>query len=66
MQSNFGVVTKAGMWLMDKPESIVSLDMELDQMDDLGWAIDTLAPMRRSDCFSSHLPLATGCVPQQY
>ncbi|MEK9647988.1 MAG: FAD-binding oxidoreductase [Gammaproteobacteria bacterium] len=48
MQSNFGVVTKAGMWLMDKPESIVSLDMELDQMDDLGWAIDTLAPMRRS------------------
>ncbi len=48
IQSNFGIVTKAGMWLMPKPESIVSLDMELDRADDLGWAIDTLAPMRRS------------------
>lgn len=48
VQSNFGVVTKVGMWLMPKPEVIVSLDMELDQADDLGWAIDTLAPMRRS------------------
>lgn len=47
MQSNFGVVTKVGMWLMPKPETIVSLDMELDKADDLGWAIDTLAPMRR-------------------
>ncbi|MES2624486.1 MAG: FAD-binding oxidoreductase [Pseudomonadota bacterium] len=47
VQSNFGVVTKLGMWLMPRPESIVSLDMELDQMDDLKWAIDTLAPMRR-------------------
>jgi 4-cresol dehydrogenase (hydroxylating) flavoprotein subunit len=47
VQSNFGVVTKLGMWLMPKPESIVALDMELDKMDDLGWAIDTLAPMRR-------------------
>ena len=48
VQSNFGIVTRAGMWLMPKPEAIVSLDMELDRMDDLGWAIDTLAPMRRS------------------
>ena len=48
MQSNFGVVTKVGMWLMPAPESVVSLDMELDKADDLGWAIDTLAPMRRS------------------
>lgn len=47
VQSNFGVVTKLGMWLMPAPESIVSLDMELDKADDLGWAIDTLAPMRR-------------------
>jgi 4-cresol dehydrogenase (hydroxylating) len=48
VQSNFGIVTKLGMWLMPKPESIVNIDMELDQADDLGWAIDTLAPMRRS------------------
>lgn len=48
IQSNFGVVTKAGLWLMAAPETVVSLDMELDKADDLGWAIDTLAPMRRS------------------
>ncbi|MDT8398147.1 MAG: FAD-dependent oxidoreductase [Pseudomonadales bacterium] len=48
VQSNFGIVTKLGMWLMPEPESIVRLDMELDKADDLGWAIDTLAPMRRS------------------
>lgn len=48
MQSNFGIVTRMGMWLMPKPETIVSLDMELDKKEDLGWAIDTLAPMRRS------------------
>ncbi len=48
MQSNFGIVTKLGMWLMPKPQTIVSLDMELDKKEDLGWAIDTLAPMRRS------------------
>ena len=47
VQSNFGIVTKMGLWLMPEPESIISLDMELDQEDDLGWAIDTLAPMRR-------------------
>ncbi len=48
VQSNFGIVVKMGMWLMPKPETIVNLDMELDQADDLAWAIDTLAPMRRS------------------
>ncbi|HHX82538.1 MAG TPA: FAD-binding protein [Pseudomonadaceae bacterium] len=48
VQSNYGIVTKLGMWLMPKPESMVNLDMELDRADDLGWAIDTLAPMRRS------------------
>jgi 4-cresol dehydrogenase (hydroxylating) len=47
VQSNFGVVTRMGLWLMPEPESVISLEMELDQPDDLGWAIDTLAPLRR-------------------
>ncbi len=47
VQSNFGVVTKMGLWLMPEPESMVTLKMQLDKPDDLGWAIDTLAPMRR-------------------
>jgi 4-cresol dehydrogenase (hydroxylating) flavoprotein subunit len=46
-QSNFGVVTKMGLWLMPEPESVVSLGIQFDEPDDLGWAIDTFAPMRR-------------------
>jgi 4-cresol dehydrogenase (hydroxylating) flavoprotein subunit len=47
VQSNFGVVTKAGMWLMPAPESMVGLDYELSNADDLGWAVDLIAGFRR-------------------
>jgi 4-cresol dehydrogenase (hydroxylating) len=47
VQSNFGVVTKMGLWLMPQPEQMISLAMELDQADDLGWVVDLVAPMRR-------------------
>jgi 4-cresol dehydrogenase (hydroxylating) flavoprotein subunit len=47
VQSNFGVVTKAGLWLMPAPESMIGLDLELDGVDDLGWAVDLIAGFRR-------------------
>lgn len=46
-QSNFGIVTKLGLWLMPEPESVQGLDFEFDKPDDLGWAIDTIMPLRR-------------------
>jgi 4-cresol dehydrogenase (hydroxylating) flavoprotein subunit len=46
-QSNFGVVTKLGLWLMPEPESVQGLDFEFDKPEDLGWAIDTIMPLRR-------------------
>jgi 4-cresol dehydrogenase (hydroxylating) len=46
-QSNFGVVTKLGLWLMPEPESLLGLDLEFDRADDLGPLIDTLGPLRR-------------------
>lgn len=46
-QSNFGIVTKLGLWLMPEPESMLALDMEFDKAEDLGWVIDTLGPLRR-------------------
>jgi len=46
-QSNFGIVTKMGMWLMPEPESVMGLDVELDKPEDLGPLIDTLGPLRR-------------------
>ncbi len=39
--------TKAGVWLMPAPESMIGLDLELDNADDLGWAVDVVAGMRR-------------------
>lgn len=46
-QSNFGVVTKLGLWLMPEPEAVAGYDYEFDKPEDLGWAIDTLMPLRR-------------------
>jgi 4-cresol dehydrogenase (hydroxylating) flavoprotein subunit len=46
-QSNLGVVTKLGLWLMPEPEAVAGYDFEFDKPDDLGWAIDTIMPLRR-------------------
>jgi 4-cresol dehydrogenase (hydroxylating) len=46
-QSNFGVVTRLGLWLMPEPESMLGFDFEFDKPEDLGWVVDTLAPLRR-------------------
>jgi 4-cresol dehydrogenase (hydroxylating) flavoprotein subunit len=47
-QSNFGIVTKLGLWLMPEPESVLGLDFEFDKPEDIGWAVDVLAPLRRN------------------
>src|SRR5690349_3765484 len=41
-QSNLGIVTKLGLWLMPEPESVLGLDLEFDKPEDLGPLIDTL------------------------
>ena len=46
VQSNFGVVLKAGLWLMPEPEATMRVKVALDRPDDLGWAIDELARLR--------------------
>ncbi|QZH76552.1 MAG: FAD-binding oxidoreductase [Erythrobacter sp.] len=47
VQSNFGIVTKMGMWLMPEPESLMGMDVEFDRPEDLKVMVDTLAPLRR-------------------
>ncbi len=47
VQSNFGIVTKAGMWLMPQPETVRGFDVEMDRMEDLGPLIDAIGPLRR-------------------
>lgn len=53
-QSNFGIVTKVGMWLMPAPESVLGLDVEFDRPEDLGPLIDTLGPLRREGLFQQN------------
>ena len=45
-QSNLGVVTKAGVWLQPAPESSLLLTWDIPREDDIGWVVDTLAPLK--------------------
>ncbi|WP_305096857.1 FAD-binding oxidoreductase [Croceibacterium aestuarii] len=47
VQSNFGIVTKANMWLMPEPESLMGMDVEFDRPEDLKAMVDTIGPLRR-------------------
>ena len=54
VQSNFGVVTKMGMWLMPEPEVQLALAVEWDKPEDLKKIVDALAPLRRERVMTSH------------
>lgn len=49
VQSNFGVVTKAGLWLQPEPAMSAKTAVTLPRFEDLGWAIDRVAELRRQD-----------------
>lgn len=46
-QSNFGIVTKIGLWLMPAPEATMSAVLSFPQEQDLATAIDCLYPLKR-------------------
>ena len=46
VQSNYGVVTKAGVWLMPEPEATLTAKVGLPQMEDIVWAVDELGKLR--------------------
>jgi 4-cresol dehydrogenase (hydroxylating) len=47
-QSNMGVVTKAGLWLQPAPEGSMLLTWDIPRAEDIGWVIDTIAPLKIS------------------
>jgi 4-cresol dehydrogenase (hydroxylating) flavoprotein subunit len=49
MQSNFGVVTKAGLWLMPQPDFFVACDLHFERESDLAAIVDVTARLRRED-----------------
>ena len=46
VQSNFGVVTRAGMWLMPEPEATMSVTIDLPHIEDIVWFVDEMAQLR--------------------
>ena len=55
MQSNFGIVTKAGVWLQPEPEMTAKITLALPNFDDAGWAIDILCDLRRRDVIQHNI-----------
>jgi 4-cresol dehydrogenase (hydroxylating) flavoprotein subunit len=47
-QSNFGIVTRAAVWLLPRPPAIESFHFIFPQDDDLGAIIDLIRPLRLS------------------
>jgi 4-cresol dehydrogenase (hydroxylating) len=46
VQSNFGVVTQAGIWLMPEPEAAIIVSIDLPRFEDLAWFVDEMARLR--------------------
>jgi 4-cresol dehydrogenase (hydroxylating) flavoprotein subunit len=47
-QSNLGIVTKLGLWLMPEPEAVLGLNIDADKPEDLKWLVDVLGPLRKA------------------
>jgi 4-cresol dehydrogenase (hydroxylating) flavoprotein subunit len=59
VQSNFGVVTKAGFWLMPEPESTLTMTLRLPLAEDIGWVVDALTPLRIAGVISHNVNITS-------
>lgn len=46
VQSNFGIVTQAGFWLMPEPEAMLTMTLRVPRPEDIHWLVDVLRPFR--------------------
>jgi 4-cresol dehydrogenase (hydroxylating) len=54
-QSNFGIVTKAGIWLQPEPEMSAKTRIHLPRFEDISWAIEVLSELRRRDVIQHNI-----------
>ena len=54
MQSNFGIVTKLGLWLMPQPPAYLLAHVKLPRESDLEAAVETLRPLRLNETIRNH------------
>lgn len=57
-QSNYGIVTKIGLWLMPRPEAFCTFFILLEHDEDIGPLVDRLRPLRLSGVLESALHIA--------
>jgi 4-cresol dehydrogenase (hydroxylating) len=60
-QSNFGVVTKMGVWLMPAPGAVANVMVSLPHEEDLAAIVDTLRPLRLDDTINATYTIANSC-----
>lgn len=72
MQSNFGIVTKLGIWLMPKPEVITHIHIDVKRDKDLVALVDILRPLRLDGtidgvpCILNTLLIASTIAPRDH
>ena len=54
MQSNFGIVTKLGLWLMPRPDAYLIAHVKLPREADLEAAVETLRPLKLDETIRNH------------
>ncbi|WP_437898503.1 FAD-binding oxidoreductase [Sorangium sp. So ce124] len=57
LQSNLGIVTKLGLWLMPQPDGMMSCTVRFQRESDLEAAVDVLASLRRREIIQSNAQL---------
>lgn len=61
-QSNLGIVTKLGIWLMPEPPAFRSGYITFDKPEDIVLLIDTLRPLRQSGVVANTATIMTGMM----
>jgi 4-cresol dehydrogenase (hydroxylating) len=64
MQSNFGIVTKLGIWLMPQPEVFVTGSISSDAEEDIVAIIDTLRPLVLNGTIQGMPLIASAPLPE--
>lgn len=59
MQSNFGVVTKVGMWLMPAPKASARVTVNFQDEKDLARAVEVMRPLRLNNIINSNATIAS-------
>ncbi|MDE1184655.1 FAD-binding oxidoreductase [Paraburkholderia sp.] len=60
MQSNYGIVTKMGVWLMPAPPAYLLGEIQCRHEHDLGAIVETLRPLRLDETIRNHAVIEGG------